>query len=104
MLKARRRKVNCAVAIGVYRFSDVTREIAESLNLPKAEGAQVARVEPGSPAEKGGVEAGDIAYRNSMAWQSWNRVVICRAACGGGNTKPVARVDCDRLAQRVLIA
>ena len=45
------------------QIQDVTREIAESLNLPKAEGASVARVEPGSPAEKGGVQAGDIVIK-----------------------------------------
>jgi serine protease Do len=45
------------------QIQDVTREVAESLNLPKAEGASVARVEPGSPAEKGGVQAGDIVIK-----------------------------------------
>jgi serine protease Do len=45
------------------QIQDVTREVAESLNLPKAEGASVARVEPGSPAEKGGIQAGDIVIK-----------------------------------------
>ena len=45
------------------QISDVTREVAESLNLPKAEGASVARVEPGSAADKGGVQAGDIVIK-----------------------------------------
>lgn len=45
--------------IGV-QIGEVTREVAESLGLPRAEGALVQRVEPGAPAEKGGVEAGDI--------------------------------------------
>ena len=45
------------------QIQDVTREIAESLNLPKAEGASVARVEPGSPAEKAGIQAGDIVIK-----------------------------------------
>jgi len=45
--------------IGV-QISDVSKEVAESLGLPRAQGALVARVEAGSPAEKAGVEAGDI--------------------------------------------
>lgn len=45
--------------IGV-QIGEVTKEVAESLGLPKAQGALVQRVEPGSPAEKGGLEAGDI--------------------------------------------
>ncbi|MFM8468294.1 MAG: DegQ family serine endoprotease [Oxalobacteraceae bacterium] len=45
--------------IGV-QIGEVTKEVAESLGLPRAQGALVARVEPGSPAEKAGVEAGDI--------------------------------------------
>ncbi|HVK54375.1 MAG TPA: DegQ family serine endoprotease [Burkholderiales bacterium] len=38
----------------------VTKELAESFNLSKAEGALVASVEKGSPADKAGVEAGDV--------------------------------------------
>ena len=45
--------------IGV-QIGEVTKEVAESMGLPRAQGALVARVEPGSPAEKAGVEAGDI--------------------------------------------
>ncbi len=45
--------------IGV-QIGEVTKEVAESLGLPRAQGALVARVEPGSPAEKAGIEAGDI--------------------------------------------
>jgi serine protease Do len=45
--------------IGV-QIGEVTKEVAESLGLPRTQGALVARVEPGSPAEKAGVEAGDI--------------------------------------------
>jgi serine protease Do len=45
--------------IGV-QIGEVSKEVAESLGLPRAQGALVARVEPGSPAEKAGVEAGDI--------------------------------------------
>ena len=38
----------------------VTPEIAESLNLPKPEGALVASVEENSPAAQGGVKVGDV--------------------------------------------
>jgi serine protease Do len=45
--------------IGV-QIDQVTKEVAESLGLPKPQGALVRGVEVGAPAEKGGVEAGDI--------------------------------------------
>lgn len=48
--------------IGV-QIGEVTKEVAESLGLPRAQGVQVQRVEPGSPAEKGGIEAGDIILK-----------------------------------------
>ena len=48
--------------IGV-QINQVTKEVAESLGLAKAQGALVRGVESGSPAEKAGVEAGDIITR-----------------------------------------
>lgn len=42
------------------QIGEVTKDVAESLGLARAQGALVQRVEPGSPAEKGGLEAGDI--------------------------------------------
>ena len=46
------------VAIG-----PVTKEIAESIGLGKPVGAMVSNVEAGGPADKGGVEAGDIVTK-----------------------------------------
>lgn len=48
--------------IGV-QIQDVSKEVADSLNLPKAQGALVGRVEPGAPAEKAGIQAGDIILK-----------------------------------------
>jgi serine protease Do len=48
--------------IGV-QIDQVTKEVAESIGLGKAQGALVRSVEPGAPAEKAGVEAGDIITR-----------------------------------------
>jgi serine protease Do len=45
--------------IGV-EISPVTKDVAESIGLGKATGAMVRNVESGGPAEKAGVEAGDI--------------------------------------------
>lgn len=45
--------------IGV-QISEVTRDVAESLGLDKARGAEVAMVEEGGPADKGGIKVGDI--------------------------------------------
>lgn len=41
-------------------IQDVTRELAESFKLEKPEGALVAKVLTGSPADKGGLKVGDI--------------------------------------------
>ncbi len=41
----------------------VTKEVAEAIKLPKAQGALIRRVEPGSPAEKAGVEGGDVVTK-----------------------------------------
>ncbi len=45
--------------IGV-QIEQVSKDVAESLGLPKAQGALVRGVEVGSPAEKAGIEAGDV--------------------------------------------
>ncbi|WP_213959560.1 MULTISPECIES: DegQ family serine endoprotease [unclassified Variovorax] len=48
--------------IGV-QIDQVTKDVAESIGLGKAQGALVRSVEAGSPGEKGGVEPGDIITR-----------------------------------------
>lgn len=48
--------------IGV-QIGEVTKDVAESLGLPRAQGALVQRIEPGSPAAVAGVEAGDVIVR-----------------------------------------
>ena len=48
--------------IGV-QIGEVTKEVAESLGLPRAHGALVQRIESGAPADKSGMEAGDIILR-----------------------------------------
>ena len=72
--------------IGV-QIGEVTKDVAESLGLPKANGALVQRVESGGPADKGGIEAGDIITKfNGAAIEKSSdlpRLV--------GNTKPGAR-------------
>jgi serine protease Do len=48
--------------IGV-QIGQVTKDVAESIGLGKPQGALVTGVEAGSPADKAGVEAGDIITR-----------------------------------------
>ncbi|MDB5811706.1 MAG: DegQ family serine endoprotease [Betaproteobacteria bacterium] len=48
--------------IGVV-IQPVTRELAESFGLPKPAGALVSSVEKGSPAEKAGIEVGDVILK-----------------------------------------
>ncbi|WP_333842698.1 DegQ family serine endoprotease [Pelomicrobium sp.] len=44
-------------------IQEVTRDLAESFGLPKPAGALIASVEKGSPAEKAGLEVGDIIVK-----------------------------------------
>jgi serine protease Do len=70
------------------QIGEVTKEVAESLGLAKAQGALVQRIEVGSPAEKGGLEAGDIILK-------FNGVMVDRSSDLPrlvGNTKPGTRV------------
>lgn len=48
--------------IGVA-IQEVTRELAEGFGLSRPEGALVSAVEPGSPADKAGVQQGDVILR-----------------------------------------
>ncbi|MFA9438517.1 Do family serine endopeptidase [Uliginosibacterium sp. sgz301328] len=45
--------------IGVL-IQDVTREMADSFRLPRAEGALVSGIDPGGPADKVGIKVGDV--------------------------------------------
>ncbi|MBC7683886.1 MAG: DegQ family serine endoprotease [Bdellovibrionales bacterium] len=44
-------------------IGEVSKEVAESLGLGQARGVEVARVEAGGPAEKGGIKVGDIILK-----------------------------------------
>ncbi|TWO80314.1 protease Do [Denitratisoma oestradiolicum] len=48
--------------IGVV-IQEVTRELAESFGLPRPQGALVAKVESGGPADKAGIEEGDVILK-----------------------------------------
>ena len=48
------------IGVGI---TNVTRDLADSLGLAKAQGAAVSNVEEGSPAAKAGVEAGDVILK-----------------------------------------
>jgi serine protease Do len=48
--------------IGV-QIGELSKEVAESLGLKSAQGAQVSMVEPGGPADKAGIKAGDIILK-----------------------------------------
>jgi serine protease Do len=74
--------------IGV-QIDQVTKDVAESIGLGKAQGALVRSVESGSPADKAGIEAGDIITR-------FDGKAIDRATDLPrfvGNTKPGTRTN-----------
>jgi len=48
--------------LGVY-IQDVDKNLAQSLGLEKPQGALLAQLEPGGPAEKAGLKAGDVVIR-----------------------------------------
>jgi len=48
------------IGVGI---AEVTKDVAEPLGLPRAAGALVRNVEAGGPADKSGIEAGDIILR-----------------------------------------
>jgi serine protease Do len=48
--------------IGV-QIDQVSKEVAESIGLPKSQGALVSRVEAGGPAEKAGLQDGDVILK-----------------------------------------
>ena len=74
--------------IGV-QIDQVTKDVAESLGLGKAQGVLVRGVEEGSPADKAGIEAGDIILRfDGKALEK--AADLPRMV---GNTKPGTRVS-----------
>jgi serine protease Do len=74
--------------IGV-QIDQVTRDVAESIGLGRPQGALVRSVEAGSPAEKAGIEAGDIITR--FNGQTIDRATELPRLVG--NTKPGSRVN-----------
>jgi serine protease Do len=59
-LRANGRVVRGRIGIGI---TEVTKDVAEPLGLPKASGALVRSVDPTGPADKAGIEVGDIILR-----------------------------------------
>lgn len=59
-LRSTGRVIRGRIGVGI---TDISSDVAESMNLPKPTGAQVTMVEPGSPSEKAGLEAGDLILR-----------------------------------------
>lgn len=84
-LKASGKVVRGRIGVSI---AEVTKDVAEPLGLSKPQGALVRMVEAASPAEKAGVEAGDIILK-------FNGVAIDKASDLPrlvGNTKPTSKV------------
>jgi serine protease Do len=59
-LRATGRVTRGRIGVGI---AEVTKDVAEPLGLPRAAGALVRNVEQGGPADKAGIEVGDIIQR-----------------------------------------
>ena len=59
-LRASGRVTRGRIGVGI---AEVTKDVAEPLGLPRASGALVRNVETGGPADKAGIEVGDIILR-----------------------------------------
>lgn len=70
-------------------IQEVTRQLADSFALPQPSGALIASIEPGSPADKAGLEVSDVVLRfNDKVIASANDLPRIVAA-----TKPGTRVN-----------
>jgi Do/DeqQ family serine protease len=96
--------------IGVA-MQDLTPDIAQALGTTRSEGAVIARVEPGSPAERAGLRTNDLivavngaAIRNGSELR--NKVVVARIGDAvdltivRGSSEHTVTVRIDQLAQR----
>lgn len=59
-LRSKGRVVRGRIGVSI---GEVSKEVAEAIGLPKAQGALVRMVEPNSPADKAGLEAGDVILK-----------------------------------------
>jgi len=69
-------------------IGNVTKDIAEALNLPRPQGAAISSVEKDSPAEKAGIQSGDVILKvegKSVEGSAEVTRII-------GNTKPGSKV------------
>ncbi|RWC46383.1 Do family serine endopeptidase [Mesorhizobium sp.] len=77
--------------IGV-RLQEITPSIAEALGIPDSKGALVASVEPGSPAEQAGIQAGDVITRfNGKDIQNVHDLTLAAASQTPGTKTTLTR-------------
>ncbi len=91
------------IGVGVQ---EVTTDLGKALRLPRAEGALVGTVEPGSPAARAGIHAGDVivAWDGRPVLQS-NRLPLMVAETAPGTTVDVQLVrEGNALRRRVRVA
>ena len=72
------------------QIQEVTPELAKSLGLPKPEGALVADVTPGGPAQKIGIKQGDVilSYRGARRRQAARPAALGRGNSGRSDRAP----------------
>ncbi|MGK7870530.1 Do family serine endopeptidase [Falsiroseomonas sp. E2-1-a20] len=87
-------------------LQNVDRELAEALGVPDAEGALIAGVEPGSPAARGGLRAGDVVTRagDRQVQDSRDLAVAVGEASPGATITLTLRRDGEQRQQQVTLS
>ena len=94
-LRASGRVIRGRIGVVIDR---VTKEVAESIGLGKPMGALVRRVEAGGPAEKAGVEAGDIITKvDGNAIEKSSRPAAHHRQASSRAARPASRSSARRL-------
>ncbi len=76
------------------RIQDITRELAESFEMDKPHGALIAHVLPNSPADKAGLQVGDVIV--AFNGESVNRSSSLPPLVGSADISQAARVEVIR--------
>jgi serine protease Do len=91
--------------LGIF-FQEIDKNTADALNLPAIEGVLVSRVQPGTPADKAGIEVGDVILEfegKKVENGSKFRMMVAEVEPGGKVSLEILR-EGKRLSKDVTLA